>query len=344
MVSVMVVCPELHVCHSLTQCGVTQCAMPSTCWMPAGIGLCGPLMHCASQALPVIVLTNPMPPAAVDEGAPTTPPAAAPEAAPQASVLGRVWALSRDLEGCLLVQAALEDAHSDDQRSRIALELEGHVWDALRCPHANHVLQKFIEVSAPRASQFIVNEIVEQGRSGAQDAARHQYGCRVIQRLLEHCRPEQIEELVGAFLSCAIALSRHEFGNFVMQHVLEQGTPSQRRRLARLLTMHARVMGADAIACGVVTKALEHCSEQDAMALARALACERRLVVRLARSRHGHGAAKAMLRLLEGEERAAMEKQLLAETASIRASRYGKSVLACVSGSVLPKQACLGGA
>lgn len=255
-----------------------------------------------------------------------------------------MWTLSRDADGCRLVQDAIEAAASDDERSRITAELQGRVWEALRCPHANHVLQKCIAASGPKASQFIINEILLRGRAGAQDAARHRYGCRVIQRLLEHCRPEQVEHLVEAFLSSAMALSRHEFGNFVMQQVVEHGTPSQRHRLACVLAQHARAAGSDMTACAVVTKALRHCSEKDARTLAQELVRENRLIARMARSRHGHGAARAMLHWLQGEERVEAERQLLAEAASLRTSRYGKSVLSCVSGATSHNPACLGGA
>ena len=62
---------------------------------------------------------------------------------------GRVWELSQDSKGCREVQQAIEEA-SDDVRCSLVAELCGHVLDAMRCPHANHVLQKCITCSRPR--------------------------------------------------------------------------------------------------------------------------------------------------------------------------------------------------
>ena len=56
---------------------------------------------------------------------------------------------------------------------------------------------------------------------GVSIAARHKYGCRVLQRLLEHARHDQLNGLVDALLAKAIPLSRHYFATYVMQHILE---------------------------------------------------------------------------------------------------------------------------
>lgn len=322
MLSVMVVCPEVPSCPV-----ISPVTLSGGCWMQSAPLSCGQTAPRYLQHLPVFAM-----PAQIAPMTPMTPsPTISPVRSVQASVVGRVWRLSRNAEGCRLVQDAIETAASDEERSKITAELEGHVWEALRCPHANHVLQKCIAASGPKASQFIINEILLRGKAGAQDAARHPYGCRVIQRLLEHCRPEQVGNLVEAFLSSAMALSRHEFGNFVMQQVVEHGSPGHKHRLAVVLAQHARAAGSDMIACAVLTKALQHCSEKDAIALAQELVREKRLIARMARSRNGHGAARAMLHWLQGEDKVEAKEQLLAEAASLRTSRYGKSVLSCVS-------------
>jgi len=112
-----------------------------------------------------------------------------------------VWRLSQDQKGCLKVQEALQGAGSDDARRAIAAELEGHVWEAMRCPHANHVVQKCIMTMRPHALQFIIDEIESRGAAGVRKIAKHQYGCRILQRLLEHCRPDQVQGLVEDLLA-----------------------------------------------------------------------------------------------------------------------------------------------
>lgn len=61
----------------------------------------------------------------------------------------------------------------------------------------------------------------------------HAYGCRVIQRILEHCIDEQkqviLEEIKGSFS----VLIQDQYGNYVIQHVLKHGRPTDRGRLMR---------------------------------------------------------------------------------------------------------------
>mmetsp|Transcript_39189 Transcript_39189/g.124566 ORF Transcript_39189/g.124566 Transcript_39189/m.124566 type:complete len:406 (-) Transcript_39189:616-1833(-) len=258
---------------------------------------------------------------------------AEPAQASVASVVGRVWSLARDQHGCREVQRAIETAGSDNARAAIASELCGHVWEAMRCPHANHVLQKCIVAMRPTASQFIIDELLcsgTSGSSGASQAARHRYGCRIIERLVEHCPPSQVSELVEALVSDAVALSRHPYGNYVMQHLLEHGPAAERRRLLKFLEEHASTAGSDCYARAVISKALTHGGREDQVALARALLRQPGLLATMARTRHGHVAAKFVLLHLDGPDREEARRQLAQDLAVIRASRYGRFVAACL--------------
>merc|ERR1719436_1102020 len=51
---------------------------------------------------------------------------------------GRVWELSQDAAGCREIQRAFDSAATEVDREMLAAELRGHVYEALRCPHANY--------------------------------------------------------------------------------------------------------------------------------------------------------------------------------------------------------------
>ena len=51
----------------------------------------------------------------------------------------------------------------------------------------------------------------------------HPYGCRVIQRILEHCNPEQTGPILEELHSNTEQLLQDQYGNYVIQHVLERG-------------------------------------------------------------------------------------------------------------------------
>ena len=162
-----------------------------------------------------------------------------------APIAGRVWKLSQDPQGCHAVQQALEDAGSDDVRMALTQELHGHVWEAMKCRNANHVLQRCVTTTRSAALQFIIDEIMKEGAAAVRRAARHQFGCRILQRLLEHCPQSQVECLVELLLEDAVGTAKHTFGNYVMQHVMEHGTPSQRHRLSAQLTEKALPLATD---------------------------------------------------------------------------------------------------
>jgi len=245
-------------------------------------------------------------------------------------VLGRVWDLAREPEGCREVQLALEAAQSDQARAAIAAELEGHVWEAVRCPHANHVIQKCVVAMRPVDLQFILDELMAGSGppSGASQAARHRYGCRVVERLMEHCPPDQVRPLMQSLIADGVALSRHPYGNYVMQHLLEHGPADQRRSLIRLLAQYPQATGSDCYARAVISKALSHGLREDQVMLTYALIREPGLLASMARTRHGHVAAKFALQRLDGRGRAEARGQLLGELTAIRASRYGRSIAA----------------
>lgn len=48
----------------------------------------------------------------------------------------------------------------------------------------------------------------------------HPYGCRVIQRILEHCTPEQTAPILEELHQHTDQLIQDQYGNYVIQHVL----------------------------------------------------------------------------------------------------------------------------
>lgn len=237
-------------------------------------------------------------------------------------ILGNVWRLSRDAQGCRLVQEALENASRDDDRRELASEMHTHVWEALRCPHANFVLQKIIGVLRPQQSQFIIDEI--QSKGGLK-AARHRFGCRVLQRLLEHCTALQVEPLVEELLQNASALSRHVYGHYVVQHVLEHGSESQIQHLCLILISDLPLVAKDAYGVEVICTALSRAGLEEQATMVSILLSTRGLLEKMASSRYGHLAAKQAIVLANEAERQTALLQLTAREQHLKASRYGRA-------------------
>jgi len=282
---------------------------------------------------------GPAQPPAIREALSESLPPSACEARPvlagrKCSVLGQVWSLSCDASGCRDVQDAIDAAQSDDECVAIADELRGHVWEALCCPHANYVLQKFITKTRSQSSQFIIDELLQIGCLG--EAARHKYGCRVLQRILEHCRADQVKPIVDELLADAIMLSKHPYASYVLQHIFEQGTDEQQNSLMELLIANAVTLAADCWACAVMEKALMYGDLESCLELASRILQEKGLVAQMAPRRRGHLVVKLILDLFEegSTEWASVRAQLRDEEASLRKARFGRVVLGLLSQAV----------
>jgi len=198
--------------------------------------------------------------------------------------------MSQDPEGCWAVQRAIEAAGSDEARAAVAEELKGHVMKAIQSPHANYVVQKCIIMLRPSATQFLIDEIMT-GHNVFQ-AVQNKYGCRVVQRLLEQCLPDQLRGLAEAILSDIYCLSCHPYGNYVMQHLLEHGTADQRRRIMESVAANLRGLAKATHGRSVVYACLLRGSPEGRPALARAISCEPDLEALMVGTRRGRLAAR----------------------------------------------------
>ena len=66
----------------------------------------------------------------------------------------------------------------------------------------------------------------------------HPYGCRVVQRVLEHCTINDAKEHIRReILRSTALLATDQYGNYVIQHMLEHGPASARYALRKILTL-----------------------------------------------------------------------------------------------------------
>lgn len=240
-----------------------------------------------------------------------------------ASLEGSFGRLSFQAHGCRVAQAALEVADRKKQ-GQLASELRSHVRQALESPHANHVVQKMVELLPPAMVGFVVEELA----GVSVKIAQHRYGCRVLCRLLEHCPHEQTESLFNEVLQEATMLSRHSFGNYVIQHLLEHGTDEQRRCMVHVTLLHD-VLGfaCHRTASNVVERALLHCCPEDRQEILCILMHDLATFTELACSRYGSYVARVLIGLV-GDEGAAARSLAAAASPSLGESKYGKRVLA----------------
>ena len=54
----------------------------------------------------------------------------------------------------------------------------------------------------------------------------------IMERLIEHCRSDQLQPIVEELLEDLLRLTSHKFGNFVVQHIMEFGTEEHKHSIA----------------------------------------------------------------------------------------------------------------
>jgi len=191
--------------------------------------------------------------------------------------------------------------------------------------------------------QFVVDELLSGSVS---QTARHKYGCRIIQRLVEFCPGNQVYRLVECLVPEVGMLSRHPYGNYVVQNLFQHGVDDQRRRMAEALAKEIRFLGSETCGCAVVTAALTYAPYADRQALAKSLLREPGLLVFMACTRHGHTAVLQVLKLLDGDECKEANRRLQSEAGALSVSRYGRLIVEHVEAfdEQLLSRASLGGA
>nr|AAX58753.1 PUF-domain RNA-binding protein [Physcomitrium patens] len=169
-------------------------------------------------------------------------------------LVGHVLVLSLQMYGCRVIQKALEVVDVDQQTVLVS-ELDGHVMRCVRDQNGNHVIQKCIECVPPAKINFIISAFYNQ----VVTLSTHPYGCRVIQRVLEHCTDEQKQKgIMEEILRSTCTLAQDQYGNYVVQHVLEHGRDYERTEIITKLAGQIVQMSQHKFASNVVEKCLEY--------------------------------------------------------------------------------------
>mmetsp|Transcript_136268 Transcript_136268/g.339807 ORF Transcript_136268/g.339807 Transcript_136268/m.339807 type:complete len:430 (+) Transcript_136268:52-1341(+) len=213
---------------------------------------------------------------------------------------GHVWTGARDPSGSLLLQAVWEGPLSSEDQKAFIAEFRGHVAEGLRCPNANYLLQKVISSCDHDLLWPIINEITGKGHRSVAHVACHKYGCRIIQRLIEHCPGEQMRSLVEILFEEFLDISRHAYGNFVVQNLLQHLAQDQRSRLVELVEKHVLELASHQHGCAVLGAALEHGDLADKCRLAEMVLEDSDQVSFMAGTKHGRSIITNLLHALDG--------------------------------------------
>ena len=242
---------------------------------------------------------------------------------------GKVWQMAQSPHSTWVLQSVLQDAAGGDaERVQLAHELKGHVWEAMRCPYANHVIQKCLVLVHARANQFMVDELLMEGPGAVVNAAKHRYGCRILQRMLEQLWAQQLTDIVSELVASSANLTTHVYGHFVIACLLERYPAThqgislaiERNISATMRSRYGRAVVADALLFGAARQQL---------ALARALLLGDLWLfhVKATNTRHMAAITRRMLHLLSEDEAQAMCDSLATISDQLKQTVVGRRLL-----------------
>jgi uncharacterized membrane-anchored protein YjiN (DUF445 family) len=177
--------------------------------------------------------------------------------------------------GCRVVQKALEYV-STPRLMELLTEFENPPV-LLRCVYdsnGNHVIQKCIEIVSKVAREAAVPEtqeilasriqfILDTFKGKVKELASHPYGCRVVQRTLEHCNNEQKKPILEELRDCCAELVQDCYGNYVIQFIMQHGMEADRQVLIKEVQARLLDFSQHKFASNVVEKCLQYASKRD---------------------------------------------------------------------------------
>eukprot|EP00488_Nonionellina_sp_1-RS-2012_P003916 TRINITY_DN85_c0_g1_i1.p1 TRINITY_DN85_c0_g1~~TRINITY_DN85_c0_g1_i1.p1 ORF type:complete len:242 (+),score=72.44 TRINITY_DN85_c0_g1_i1:391-1116(+) len=228
--------------------------------------------------------------------------------------------------GCRVIQKAFEYVH-DHLKITLVSELKDHVEDCVRDQNGNHVIQKVIAEVPSLHIAFIIDTFKTQ----VYHFSTHPYGCRVIQRLLEHCDETQKEPLLNELIGAIVALSKDSYGNYVVQHVLKHGPDQARNRIIREVANNVLAMSKHKFSSNVVEKCFMFGNDDERDHL---LECvigttqENSPMVQMVRDQYGNYVIQKLLEVTNVAQRNRLIKNVMELVPNLRKLMFGKHIIA----------------
>jgi pumilio RNA-binding family len=184
---------------------------------------------------------------------------------------------------CRVVQKSLESLDESDL-PKLLSELHNNVLNLIHDQNGNHVIQKCIEVMSQKAksaredndeqrAQFFCEQIdfaVDDILDNVKSLACHPYGCRVLQRILEHCLEPKKGRALDEISSCHRTLLDDQYGNYVIQHVLQFGRVEDRDMVLEIVVENGLLkLSRQKYASNVVEKLLKYGNADQRLAVVR---------------------------------------------------------------------------
>lgn len=190
------------------------------------------------------------------------------------------------------------EALDEDDLPRLLKEFHHNVLSCIHDQNGNHVIQKIIEVMSNKAkdgqqsgddakAQFLneqIDFVIDDVLGNAASLSCHPYGCRVLQRILEHCMEEKKTAALDEISKSHKTLLDDQYGNYVIQHVLQFGRQSDRQSILGIVVENGLLtLSKQKFASNVVEKLLKYGTTEQRKAVVREMLKVRLVVIHVFR-------------------------------------------------------------
>uniref|UniRef100_A0A8R1HR76 PUM-HD domain-containing protein n=1 Tax=Caenorhabditis japonica TaxID=281687 RepID=A0A8R1HR76_CAEJA len=171
------------------------------------------------------------------------------------AIIERVPTYAFQMYACRVLQKALEKV-SEPLQIKILIQIRQVIPRCMKDQNGNHVIQKAIEKVDSQYIQFIVDALLETPNT-IYEMSVDPYGCRVVQRCLEHCIPSQTTPMIERIHERFDEIANNQYGNYVVQHVIQHGSEKDRIIIVERVSENLLEFATHKYSSNVIEKCLE---------------------------------------------------------------------------------------
>uniref|UniRef100_A0AC35TPV2 Prostaglandin E synthase 2 n=1 Tax=Rhabditophanes sp. KR3021 TaxID=114890 RepID=A0AC35TPV2_9BILA len=241
-----------------------------------------------------------------------------------AAIKGNVVELASSMYGCRVIQKAFETISSKEQLELLQ-EIKPEVTTLMKDNNANHVIQKIIEKVPPSELQFIIDSFFKKNGESVNNLSCHPYGCRVIQRILEHCNQDQKRPVLEEI---------HRNIETLITWVIIHGEPEDIKRIVDVIKKDILKYSQHKFASNVIEKCLDTAGNQHKNVLIDAVCGDDQnnsIIHTLLICQFGNFVIQKMLSVGDSSHRKKIMLAIKPHISSLRKASYGKHIIGFIS-------------
>ncbi|CEF62214.1 Maternal protein pumilio [Strongyloides ratti] len=246
-------------------------------------------------------------------------------------VRGHLVELSLDVYGCRVIQKAVENAEECDVQMILnELRVGNKIIKCMVDQHGNHVIQKVFENVKPESLNFIIDAV----RSCGDDLpivtlAKHNYGCRVLQKMLKHLLHHQKEFIIQELQSHLDELLTHQYGNYVIQELFNSSSTVVKHYIVIFIKADLEKYSMDKFASNVIEKCLTLGDKEQVKTLVTKIfeVPFEDLLYRMISDQFGNYVIQKMLDVCDGQSRKKLIAAIKPKQSFLKKVAFGKHIL-----------------